>query len=213
MMVTVIGNGLESYLLRRTRNEVMRTIADAEHQAAELVAQAAEQAETMHGGAEDEAKERVAAMGRRLTTRAQLEAREALLKVQEEMLERVWRVAADRLEALDASQSEEQRLQRLQALTLEAAKQLGGGELVLQVNERDASLFTDETLGRWVEAWQDQLPGVKLSLADEPASIIGGVVVRKAGGRELVDSSYEQRLAVAREALRGAVVAILTEEA
>ncbi len=212
-MVTVIGNGLESYLLRRTRNEVMRTIADAEHQAAELVAQAAEQAETMHGGAEDEAKERVAAMGRRLTTRAQLEAREALLKVQEEMLERVWRVAADRLEALDASQSEEQRLQRLQALTLEAAKQLGGGELVLQVNERDASLFTDETLGRWVEAWQDQLPGVKLSLADEPASIIGGVVVRKAGGRELVDSSYEQRLAVAREALRGAVVAILTEEA
>jgi len=213
MMVTVIGNGLESYLLRRTRNEVMRTIADAEHQAAELVAQAAEQAETMHGGAEDEAKERVVAMGRRLTTRAQLEAREALLKVQEEMLERVWRVAADRLEALDASQSEEQRLQRLQALTLEAAKQLGGGELVLQVNERDASLFTDETLGRWVEAWQDQLPGVKLSLADEPASIIGGVVVRKAGGRELVDSSYEQRLAVAREALRGAVVAILTEEA
>jgi len=213
MMVTVIGNGLESYLLRRTRNEVMRTIADAEHQAAELVAQAAEQAETMHGGAEDEAKERVAAMGRRLTTRAQLEAREALLKVQEEMLERVWRVAADRLEALDASQSEEQRLQRLQALTLEAAKQLGGGELVLQVNERDASLFTDETLGSWAEAWQDQLPGVKLSLADEPASIIGGVVVRKAGGRELVDSSYEQRLAVAREALRGAVVAILTEEA
>ncbi|MGC9360377.1 MAG: V-type ATP synthase subunit E [Anaerolineae bacterium] len=213
MMVTVIGNGLESYLLRRTRNEVMRIIADAEHEAAELVAQAAEQAETMHGGAEDEARQRVAAMRQRLMARAQLEAREALLKAQEQMRERVWRVAASRLEALDASQSEEQRLQRLQTLALEAAEQLGGGELVLQVNERDAGLLTDSILDQWCDAWQDRLPGVKLALADDTASIIGGVILRKVGGRELVDNSYEQRLAISREALRGQVMDILTSTA
>jgi V/A-type H+/Na+-transporting ATPase subunit E len=212
-MVTVIGNGLDSYLSRRTRNEVMRRIADAEHEAAQLVAQAAEQAETIHGGVQDEARQRVAAVRQRLVARAQLDSRESLLNTQEQMLERVWRVAADRLEALDGSQSEEQRLQRLQMLVLEAAEELGGGDLVLQVNERDAGLVTEDRLKQWADAWQDRLPGIQLSLADEAASIVGGVLIRKASGQELVDNSYEQRLAVSREALRSAVMDILMSSA
>lgn len=213
MMVTVIGNGLENYLLRRTRKQAMDEIAGAEHEAAELVAQAAEEAEKLHGGAEAEARDKVQALRRRLVARAELEAREALLRAQEEMLERVWRVAGERLATLDAASTPEQRLARLHALALEAATQLGGGDLTIQVNERDADLLTPEVLESWAQAWHERLPGVRLTLADEPATIVGGLVVRSAGSRELVDNSYEQRLAVARETLRGAVMAILTEEA
>jgi len=208
-MVTVIGNGLDSYLLRRARNGAMRKIADAEHEAAELVAHAAEQAETIHGGAQDEARQQVAAARQRLTARAQLEAQQALLKIQEQMLERVWRVAAERVEALDRSQPEKQRLRRLQILTLEAAEQLGGGELTLRVNERDAELLTADVLAQWAAAWQDRLPGFKLAIAQETESVAGGVIVRRAGSHELVDSSYDQRLAVSRESLRGNVMDIL----
>jgi len=212
-MVRVIGSGLESYVLRGARKQAMSWVAEAEQEAAKLVAQAAEQAETLHGGTEAQARDQVRAVRRRLLARAELEAREVLLRTQEEMLDRVWRVASDRLAHLDASSPIEQRLARLRALALEAAAQLGGGQLVLQVNEQDAALLTPDVLAAWVDDWKEGMPGIKLALADQAAPILGGVVMRVAGGREMVDNSYDQRLAVALEALRGTVMAMLTQAA
>lgn len=208
-MVRVIGSGLETHIAQQARNQAMAWIAEAEQQAAQLVAQAAEEAERLHGGAEAEASERVRTLRRRLVARAEMEAREELLRTQEEILERVWRVAKERLAELDAASSPEQRLARLEELVWEAALKLGGGGLEVQTNQRDRELLPDEVLAAWAEAWQERLPGVHLSVVDEPAPIMGGVMVRPADGRELVDNSYEQRLAVARETLHTQVMAIL----
>ena len=210
-MVTVIGSGLESHIARQSRKQAMGWTADAEHEAAELVAQAAEQAETLHGGVEAQARERVQTLRRRLVARAQLEVREALLRAQAEVVDRVWRAAEERLAALDAASLPPQRLARLRELVGEAAMQLGGGDLALELNERDAALLTQEVLAAWEASWQERLPGVRLSLALKAAPIMGGVVMRAVGGHVLVDNSYEQRLAMAREALREPVMGILAQ--
>jgi vacuolar-type H+-ATPase subunit E/Vma4 len=89
--------------------------------------------------------------------------------------------------------------------------QLGGGDLALELNERDAALLTQEVLAAWEASWQERLPGVRLSLALKAAPIMGGVVMRAVGGHVLVDNSYEQRLAMAREALREPVMGILAQ--
>lgn len=208
-MVRVIGGGLESFLARRMRKQAMNIVAEAEREAAELVAKAAEEAETLPGGATSEAKDKVRVVRRRAVAEAQLEARETLLRVQQEMLDRVWRVAAKRLGTLDGDSTPEDRLARLRVLAREAAEQLGDGELLLQVNCHDAKLMTPEVLEHWMDAWQHDLPGLGLSLAETPASIMGGVIVRARNGHEMVDNSYDQRLKAAQTSLRGVVMEIL----
>ncbi len=210
-MVTVIGSGLESHIARQARKQAMGWIADAEHEAAQLVAKAAEQAEKLYGGAEAEARERVEALRRRRVAQAELDAREGLLRAQADVLDRVWAAARQRLASLDAESPPPRRLARLSALAEEAAEQLGGGDLTLQVNVRDGELLTDDVLAEWAEAWQARWPGVRLSLLSDAAPIMGGVVVRQAKGHALVDNSYEQRLVSAREALRGRVIEMLAQ--
>jgi len=210
-MVTVIGSGLESHIARQARKQAMGWIADAEHEAAQLVAQAAEKAEKLHGGAEAEAREGVQALRRRRVARAELDAREGMLRAQAELLDRVWAAARQRLAGLDADSPPPQRLARLRALTVEAAEHLSGGDLRLQVNARDGELLTDEVLAEWAAAWQAWWPGVQLSLSPDVTPILGGVVVRQVNGQALVDNSYEQRLDAAREALRGQVIDILAQ--
>jgi vacuolar-type H+-ATPase subunit E/Vma4 len=202
-MVTVIGSGLESHIARQARKQAMGWIADAEHEAAQLVAQAAEKAEKLHGGAEAEAREGVQALRRRRVARAELDAREGMLRAQAELLDRVWAAARQRLAGLDADSPPPQRLARLRALTVEAAEHLSGGDLRLQL--------TDEVLAEWAEAWQAWWPGVQLSLSPDATPILGGVVVRQVNGQALVDNSYEQRRDAAREALRGQVIEILAQ--
>jgi len=51
-----------------------------------------------------------------------------------------------------------------------------------------------------------------LTLADEPAHIWGGVIARRDAVRQMVDNSWNERLALARRVLRDQVYRQLTSD-
>ncbi|MBC7236272.1 MAG: hypothetical protein H5T69_10555 [Chloroflexi bacterium] len=207
-MTSVIGGGLESYMNRRAREQAKNRTAEAEEQAKQILEQAKADAERTRETMRQRTEQRIEARRQSALSQARRKAREILMHRREQVMEQVWQQARERLRQLDDAE----RLAAIRRLLQDAAEQLGGGALRIQVNEQDAKLLGDDTLAEMVQALKEY--GVeKLSLAEAPAHIIGGVIVWRERDNELVDNSFDQRLALSRTALHDPVYRLLTGEA
>lgn len=204
-MATVIGNGLESFLHRQSRERALNLVAEANERAADLLKRTREGLESARAQAAERSARTANEERRRALAQAGLKAKHALARRQEDVLARVWAEAEARLRALDASE----RAALLERLVADAAAQLGGGPLEVHLSREDLESLNQSTLASWESSLVARGLECSLRLAAQPASIRGGAVVRRVDARTLVDNSLEARLALARTRLRDEVQAVL----
>jgi vacuolar-type H+-ATPase subunit E/Vma4 len=200
-MSTIIGSGLESYLHRQARERALNIIDDARDQAREIVSHVEEEVALMRRELLTDARRTVDDRRRQSIAQARLQANQILVRHEEEIIRQVWKQVVD---ALRGEWDAVDRRQSLRCLVVDAAAQLGGGPLELFAGEDDRA-----TLEEMLPALRRELAeshGVtRLDLADQTASIWGGVRVRRTDTQELVDNSLGERLALAQRMLRDEV--------
>jgi V-type H+-transporting ATPase subunit E len=203
-MATIVGSDLEAYLHRQARERALNRVAQAEDEARQLLGEATAEIEALRLENERRVAKVVEEKRRRAIAQARLKAKLTLIHRREEIVERLWREAESRLRTPgDAAQ----RLALLERLLADAAAQLEGGDLQVQANAADRALL-DGTALQDMAQWLQSAHGViRLTLAEDAAPIWGGVIVRR--GAELVDSSLNERLAVAKRVLRDTIYHLL----
>lgn len=187
------------------RNEVeqARRSADQARQTAERGAEADRQ-EILR-----EAKRQAELINRRIASTTEVEAKRQQIGMRERLLREVFDEA---LEKLKAEQDPTFRREALVRLVAEAAREIGGGLLQLQVASQDMSLVTPEFLKHVEDSMAQQGIRVELTLAEQPVIIVGGAIVNRDKGRVLVDNSFEARMNRQEPNLRSYVWRLLREE-
>lgn len=208
----------------------MARTKDLEALAAEIVGRARREADDIKKAARSEAaaalrrareeaeakkRERLAAAGRdaealvrRATSLAEVEAQRLQFAEREDLIDGV---IAEAWQACHAAPKGERRDSLLE-LAVGAVAALGGGRVTLRLSERDRALVDAPFLARARERLRDAGLAGEIDVAAEAASIAGGVIAVKEGGRVLFDNSFEARLDRLREILRAEVWRILAAE-
>jgi len=198
---------LRAQIAGSARGRADEVIGAAEAQAAEMLRQAQEAAEAERRRVIDEARQEAERYRVRALSAAQLEAKRQLLMGREELINRVFEGARQRLRG---GLTGEERRAALARLLAEAAAALGGGDLTVRAGPADAQLLAAQLLQE--AAVRGTSAGVAASLQPgPPAAIEGGVVVSKEEGRILFDNSFSARLERQSWALRNEVWQALTE--
>jgi len=203
-MTSIVGTGLEGYIKRTARERALHQLAEAEIQARRITEQAEHRAAAVRAQVEELAAEQAAVMRQRTEAQADLEAQSIRVRRREAVLETVWQEASEQLQRL----SPQERLAAITALAQDAADQLGGGALLLRVNEGDRQLLDERALAELSQALASR-GATSVTLDAQAAPISGGVIVIRqgsgagsTGAQPLVDNSWDERLRLSFESLR-----------
>jgi V/A-type H+-transporting ATPase subunit E len=211
-MTSIVGTGLEGYIKRNARERALNRLAEAEIEARQIAERAERHAAQVREQASALATELAEAARQRILAQASLDAQAVRVRGREALLLSVWQLAREHLSKL----SPQERLGAIVALTQDAAEQLGGGDLALQMNANDAALLDDAAMAALRDT-VESLGVTSLALDAARAPIIGGVIVHRTdhtpgvsrAARRLVDNSWDERLRLSYQALREGVYALL----
>ncbi len=210
-MVRVIGSGLDSQLHREARERALNIVMEARDEAEHILREAEADAEAQRRSILQRSEATLADRERQALAQARLTAQQQTVRRHQALLDALWDRAAERLRAL-AEGSDDARRRTIAHLIVDAAAQLAGRDwrLQLAVAAHDRPLVTL----RFLDDLHDTLAryGVEeVELLDDDLPAMGGVVAHKLGSREMVDNSWDERLAVARRILRDEVERILED--
>ena len=137
-----------------------------------------------------------------IISEAKMNARRAKLGAKEEVIEAAFNQATGELKEKAASGSEDYK-DSLSKMIKEAADEIGGDDLVIQLNEADTNALKSELSSDTFE-----LEGVKFKVG-EPIDVIGGAVLKTTNGDIEVNNTIEARLERFKSILRSEVAEIL----
>ncbi|PCN50192.1 hypothetical protein B6U99_05765 [Candidatus Geothermarchaeota archaeon ex4572_27] len=195
---------------------VEKIVGDARREADRIVGEARAYAERVVEEARRRARERIDSElskyrasreeeARRALMEARVKARERWLKEREDLISQAIERVRERLARVV---EEPGYVKALEQLIEEAAVSIGGGDLVVQLNERDAKLPLDlEGVARRVK----ERTGVdtKIELSDRRVECMGGAIVMSRDGSFVYDNTLESRLARREAEMRLAAAKIL----
>ncbi len=211
-MLKAIGSGLETHMHREARERALNTVMEAQEEAERLLREAEEAAQAERLAAVARTTEDLAARRRQALAQARLAARRAAVAQRQALLDSLWARAAQRLQAL-AEEPDDARRKVLANLLEDAAAQLAGPSWTMQVAvaAQDLPLLSAAYLASLGERLA--IYGVAgVELAHDAAPILGGVIARKTGSRQMVDNSFDERLALTRRMLRDEIERRLTPD-
>ena len=204
-MEQVIGGikALARAILDDTKVEAERIVAGAQNAAHRVLAQAKEESAALRADILAQAEGVAAHLEQQAMATSRLEAQRVMLGRREELFDKVFDLAAERLARL---YQEEEYPRILGALLVDAAERLSEpSECVVRVAAGDLPLLTGDLMGEAAGRWRGR---VHLAIG-EPVEISGGVIVETPDGRKRYDNSLEARLAQARARLRADVFRLL----
>lgn len=194
-------------LLRDAEEEARRIVLEAEKRASEIVEEAKRGVEIK---IESEYKSRADSFEqtkRERIAEERLEYNRRLQTYRSELLDSVFDEALKRLHSYCES---DRYLETLKGFIVEAGVALGGGNLVVALNERDLKLVDERHLmeiSKEIEKRADTKTSLKLS--DTLIKSIGGAIISKADGSVTINNTMEERLKRFRERSRSEVETIL----
>ncbi|MDZ7706332.1 MAG: V-type ATP synthase subunit E family protein [Trueperaceae bacterium] len=194
---------LAAQVRRRAEQRALGIEASAEGNAQEILDQAAERAQAIRAKTEEEGRRAAEEACRQCLAVADLERRRRRLEAREARLDRVWEAARQRLHELADGGIDPDTLARL---ARHAARELGGDEVAVRLDDASASNVDENDVAGWAE--QD---GPALRLDPEPLPRRHGVVAH--AGRSSIDATLEGRLDQAQGRLRAEIDALLTASA
>ena len=212
-MSGIIGTGLENYIKRNAREQAMNQIAQAESQAQEILAAAKKRAALIAQESRENTAQKIEQNRRRYLAQAELKASHTRIARRETMIDEVWNVVMARIANL---RDPGQRRELVRRLVLDAARQLGGQELELQMNALDLALWDADSVQELQDDLRARANVSKLSLSDKPVDITAGAIVRRldgaGGATAVVVNSLEARLRIVQTTEREAIYALLSGE-
>ncbi len=206
------SSGIEALrraILQDAEEMARSEIEQAQRLSAEERERAGKEAEAESSRILREAEREAEALRRRTASGAELEAKRRMLEVRERLIREVLDRA---LAALREGAGAESRRSSVARLILEAAREAGGGKLVVQTSAGDARLLTRDFLEGIRDALAREGISAELEPADRTADIAGGAIVTGADGRIVVDNSFEARLKRQEGDLRATIWRILSRE-
>ena len=203
-----IGNrkALADEILEDARRKAERNHERAGREARKILDAALADADRLTAGVLDAARRRAERLTKAAGATVGQEVRRDLLAAQENELAKLFDQALERLERRKGYDYPA----TLAALAAEAIRAMDTGHVVLGFAEGVRLLATDEWLA---DVRRRASRDVAIDVSEEPEPIRGGVVVRSADGRLLVDNSFAARLARLRPELRRQVAALVYPDA
>lgn len=196
---------LSDEILQDARKKADRARRRAEREARRIVREAEEEAQEDRQKTLEAARQRAERQARSLLATLDQEVQRDLLEQRQAQLDRLFDAARERL----ADRESYHYPAVLAHLAAEAIEAMGAEQVVVELAEEDAGLATEQWLERVREGAGRE---VDIEVADEPAPIEGGVVVRSADGRLCYDNSFEARLRRLRPRLRHQIAAMAYPE-
>ena len=138
-----------------------------------------------------------------IISEAKMNARRAELGAKEEVIEAAFDKATDDLKDIASSGSEEYD-DSLTKIIKEAVDEIGGKDLIIQLNEADTNKFKSQL----DSSSTFQIDDIKFQLG-EPIDTIGGAIVKTKSGDIEVNNTIESRLERFRSVLRSEVANVL----
>ena len=140
-----------------------------------------------------------------IVSEAKMNARRAELGAKEEVIEAAFNKATEELKATASSGSEEYEAS-LSKMIKEAADEIGGDDLIIQLNEADTKELKADLSSQGSDSFE--LDGIKFTLG-EPIDTIGGAILKTSNGDIEVNNTIEARLDRFKSILRSEVAEIL----
>ena len=140
-----------------------------------------------------------------IISEAKMNARRAELGAKEEVIEAAFNQAIGELK-IKASSGDEEYKDSLSKMIIEATQEIGGNDLILQLNEADTQKFKDDLSSQGSDSFE--IEGIKFTLG-EPIDAIGGAILKTANGDIEVNNTIEARLERFKSILRSEVAEIL----
>lgn len=201
-MAAILGDpeALAAEVSKRAHHRAVEIAEEASRRADAIVDGAREESESIRKQSAEAAERQLAALTRRNSARADLEAQRRLIVLREAPIQRLWQTAEEQLRGLVRQAI---YLDVLKRCALAAARELGASELVLAADPIGHELLSPEVLDRWSKE-----AGVRFLRANDAASTWAGLVA--SSGRTRFDATFPTQFGLAKETLREKVFQILT---
>ena len=202
-MPAILGDSenLAADVVRRAQHKAVATAEEARRQAAAMLESAKQESESLRRQSQHAMERQVAALVRKNTARAELEARRRWIQLREAPISRVWLAVEERLRSVVRQPAYGEILKRW---AFHAAHELGTNELTLAADPAGHELLSTERLEQWSKE-----AGVQFRRAPEPAATWGGLLVTS--GRLRFDATFSTQLDMARITLRERVFQVLSK--
>lgn len=186
------------------QKEAEAVILAAQNQAKESLRVAKEQADRTYHAALEEAKVKAEAEKRKIASLAEVEARNRLLQVKEDLVDQAFEKAFVKLRAY--SKTEEYHIYLLKLIE-EIAKKMEQKVLVVEVNAKDKGWLTPDMLQRLSKKLH-----VEFRVSDQTQDYIGGCKVQSEDGKIVYDGTLDNRLNELKPELRAKIAKTLFGE-
>jgi len=140
-----------------------------------------------------------------IISEAKMNARRAELGAKEEVIEAAFNQAIGELKT-KASSGDDEYEDSLSKMIKEAADEVGGNDLIIQLNEADTNKIKQELSADGADSFQ--LEGINFTIG-EPIDAMGGAVLKTVNGDIEVNNTIEARLERFKSILRSEVAEIL----
>jgi V/A-type H+-transporting ATPase subunit E len=181
-------------------------IQDANAEVSEIKAKAEKTAEAEKTKILENGKKQSDMRYQQIISEAKMNARRAKLGAKEEVIEAAFNQATGELKAIASSGDEEYEI-ALTKMIKEAADEIGGDDLIIQLNEADTKKFKDD-LSSSGSSDTFELEGINFKIG-EPIDAIGGAILKTSNGDIEVNNTIEARLERFKSILRSEVASIL----
>jgi vacuolar-type H+-ATPase subunit E/Vma4 len=203
-VAAILGDpeALVAEVSKRANHRAVEIAEEAARRAAAVLEAAKEEIETIRRQSAEAAERQSAALTRRNSARAELEAQRRFVVLREAPIQWVWQTAEEQLRGLVRQPV---YLDVLKRCALAAARELGVSELVLAADPVGHELLSPDVLDEWSKE-----AGVRFLRAGKPAATWGGLLA--SSGRIRFDATFPTQFTLAQETLRERVFQTLSRE-
>ena len=177
-------------------------IQDANSEVSAIQAKAEKTAEAEKTKILENGKKQSEMRYQQIISEAKMNARRAKLDAKEDVIEAAFSQATGELKQKAADGNDDYK-DSLSKMIKEAADEIGGNDLIIQLNEADTNQFKQELSSDTFE-----LDGIKFQLG-EPIKTIGGAILKTSNGDIEVNNTIEARLERYKSILRSEVADVL----
>jgi len=187
---------LKEEIWKRAREKAENILKSAEERAKKMI-------ETAETKAREELRSKIEpeklVLKRRILGKAVMDGRKAVILARNEVIEKVFEKALERIRALTDSDLYREFLVKSLKKAIEEFSDIGGEELIVYANERDLEFLREKT--------RELYPSVKLKF--RKGDFIGGIIVMDSAEKRVFYDTIESRFEALRPVLREKAASLL----
>ena len=187
---------LKEEIWKRAREKAENILKSAEERAKKMI-------ETAETKAREELRSKIEpeklVLKRRILGKAVMDGRKAVILARNEVIEKVFEKALEKIRALTDSDLYREFLVKSLKKAIEEFSDIGGEELIVYANERDLEFLREKT--------RELYPSVKLKF--RKGNFIGGIIVMDSAEKRVFYDTIESRFEALRPVLREKVASLL----